>query len=105
MASYKKVYIIAFDIGAGTTNVVVFKNLTFVEGKKDTYSIGGNTVRELFIEKYDSEYKFTPNIDNAEQACVTGWLTQGTRKINVSHLLNDDRSCTFYRNKNKAVFD
>lgn len=91
MATYKKGDIIAFDIGAGTTNVVVFKNLTFVEGKKDTYSIGGNTVRELFIEKYDSEYKFTPNIDNAEVACITGWLTQGTKNIDVSHLVNAAR--------------
>ena len=77
------------NIGAGTTDVALFNNMQFVKGSKDTFTIGGNTIRELLISELYKRYRFRISVNAAEQAIKTGKVDIGSKIVSVPELVEE----------------
>ncbi len=74
---------IVVNIGAGTTDVALFNNVQFVEGSKDTFNIGGNTIREMLISDLNRRFRYRISVQSAEEAVKTGKIRIGANVIDV----------------------
>ena len=77
------------NIVAGTTDVALFNNMQFVKGSKDTFPIGGNTIRELLISELYKRYRFRISVNAAEQAIKTGKVDIGSKIVSVPELVEE----------------
>lgn len=69
-------YVLVLDIGAGTTDVALFKDMELIERSKDTFKLGGNTVASIISNDLKKRYGFTPN--NMKRVITEGLLEEGS---------------------------
>lgn len=82
---YSEGYILILDIGAGTTDVVMIKDMELVLDSKDTFNLGGNMVEGELKKLIRKNYGFTPN--DVSKVVATGELEDGASLVDVSDLV------------------
>lgn len=78
-------YVLVLDIGAGTTDVALFKDMELVEMSKETFKRGGNTVASIVLNEIKKKYGFTPT--DMQRVISTGILDEGEYKHDVSDIV------------------
>lgn len=79
--------VLLVDIGAGTTDIMLFRDGRLVQGSKETVKRGGNNVVALFQKNIKREYDITIDTNKILNDCV---LTEGMNtKHNVEECLNE----------------
>lgn len=79
---FKTGYVMVLDIGGGTTDVAVFKDLELLEVSKETFKLGGNNIEAEVKRKIKSNFGYVP--DNIQQVVQTCELENGTEVFDVS---------------------
>lgn len=77
---FQQGYVLCVDIGAGTTDVCLIRDSELVQNSKETFKLGGNTVKSLTITEIKKKFGFAPNDFGA--IISEGILHEGT-KINI----------------------
>ena len=80
-------YVLGIDIGAGTTDIVLFLDMELIESSKDTFKQGGNTVKSIVSNSIRKAYGFTPNDATLENAIRSGVLVAGTVSHDISAII------------------
>lgn len=98
---YQSGYSLVLDIGAGTTDMVLIKDGTLVQGSKTTLRKGGNTVESNLKSEIRKKYGFAP----ADMAPVvrTGILVDGNVEHDVSDLLTASKKYYSASMKNDII--
>jgi len=78
-------YTLVLDIGAGTTDVALFKDMELVERSKETFKRGGNTVASIVLNEIKKKFGFTPS--DLSRVISTGILDEGDYKHDVSDIV------------------
>ncbi len=94
--------VIIFDIGAGTTDIVMIKDTELVLNSKETLSIGGNTVESNLKNLIRLHYGFTPN--SVTDVVETGWLQDGSKKHDVAHLVTEAKE-VYTKSLSKSIVE
>lgn len=84
-SKYGDGHILILDIGAGTTDVVMIKDLELVLDSKDTFNLGGNMVEGELKKLIRKNYGFTPN--DVSNVVATGQLIDGASYVDVADLV------------------
>lgn len=82
---FEKGYVLVLDIGAGTTDVALFKDMELVEMSKETFKRGGNTVASIALNEIRKKYGFSPS--SMQRVITTGYLDEGEYKHDVSDIV------------------
>lgn len=86
---FRNGYVIILDIGGGTTDLAIFKDLELVENSKETIKRGGNNVEADVKRKIKSVFGYVPdNIRELVQTCV---LENGVELFDVSDIVTDSK--------------
>lgn len=80
-------YTLILDIGAGTTDIAMFRDMDLVENSKDTALIGGNKVRSLVEQDIRQYFGFKPTIQSMDMVIKEGILEEGGDYHDVSQLV------------------
>lgn len=88
-ADFGEGYVLIFDIGAGTTDVVLVKDTAMVSDSKQSYSAGGNKVISELGKLIQKKYKFKPK--DVAKVIETGVLIDSSKEIDVSELITQAR--------------
>lgn len=80
-------YTLILDIGAGTTDIAMFRDMDLVENSKDTHNIGGNKVRSLVAQAIREHFSFTPSNESMVLVMHEGILEEGAEYHDVSQLV------------------
>lgn len=80
-------YVLILDIGAGTTDVAIFKDLELIESSKETFKQGGNTVNSYVQKKVRMLYDFKP--DNIQECVSTCNLYEGSVVHDISSIVTE----------------
>ena len=84
-SQYSQGYILILDIGAGTTDVVMIKDMELVLDSKDTFNLGGNMVEGELKKLIRKNYGFTPT--DISRVVATGDLEDGASIVDVADLV------------------
>lgn len=88
-ADYLKGYVLVLDIGAGTTDIILFKDADVVIESKESIPIGGNMVIATCKKLINEEFNYKPDDDVMQKVLETGMLTKGNREFDVTKYLNE----------------
>lgn len=80
-------YSLVLDIGAGTTDVAIFKDSELVEKSKETFNQGGNMVSSIVLNGIKKKFGFTPY--DLQRVIATGILDEGDYKHDVSDIVTE----------------
>lgn len=81
--------VLILDIGAGTTDLVLIKDTELLVNSKETFAIGGNTVRAALKKLVKTNYNYSATDSVLDAAIQTGLLEQGAKMIDVSQLITE----------------
>lgn len=78
-------YVMVLDIGAGTTDVAIFRDMELVERSKETFKKGGNTVSSIIRQEIRKQYGFEPA--SMTRVITEGYLEEGVELHDVSDIV------------------
>ena len=84
MAKYNKGYILGFDIGASTADLVLIKDRRFIEHSGYTCKLGGNIIDDLMRSEIRRKFGTEVSNDDIIEAVRTGRLAYGSSYKDVS---------------------
>lgn len=83
--------LLVIDIGAGTGDAVVFRDMELVEGSRETFNRGGNSVESTIKNLIKQELNFTPPASDMQSILATGYAKEGTTTHDVAHIVQQAR--------------
>ena len=86
---YLKGYVLVLDIGAGTTDIILFKDADVVIESKESIPFGGNMVTAKCKQLINENYSYVPDDEVMLTVLETGILEKGNSKIDVTAYLNE----------------
>ena len=87
MAKYNKGYILGFDLGASTADLVLIKDRRFIEHSGYTCKLGGNIIDDLMRSEIRRKFGTEVSNDDIREAVRTGRLPYGSSYKDVSEEL------------------
>lgn len=84
MAKYNKGYILGFDLGASTADLVLIKDRRFIEHSGYTCKLGGNIIDDLMRSEIRRKFGTEVSNDDIIEAVRTGRLAYGSSYKDVS---------------------
>lgn len=89
---YLKGYVLVLDIGAGTTDIILFKDADVIIESKESISMGGNMVVSKCKQLIKENYEYSPDDETMLKVLETGILEKGSSEIDVTDYLNAAKS-------------
>lgn len=80
-------YVLVLDIGAGTTDVALFKDMELLERSKATFNKGGNMVESIIQNEFKKKYGYSPEPDSMSEIVQHGMIVEGSETIDVSDIV------------------
>lgn len=80
-------YVLVIDIGAGTTDIALFKDMELIESSKDTFNKGGNTVKSLMSAEIRKQFGYMPEASMMEDIMRTGQLAEGSTYHDIREIV------------------
>lgn len=85
--------VLVLDIGEGTTDMIIFKNMEFIERSKETLNRGGRAVASRIAALIRRKYSFAPSDERVMQRVISeGLLEEGSRVHDVAPILDEAKS-------------
>lgn len=81
--------VLILDIGAGTTDLVLIKDTELLVNSKETFALGGNSVRAALKRLVKTNYNYSATDEVLDSAIQNGLLEQGAKMIDVAQLITD----------------
>ena len=83
--------VLVFDIGAGTTDIILVKDNKLVQNSKHTIQQGGNNVYQLVRRKLQLKGL---DLDEADvrKGVIEGYVKDGSKKIQIIDIVNDAKT-------------
>lgn len=81
--------VLILDIGAGTTDLVLIKDTELLVNSKETFALGGNSVRAALKRLVKTNYNYSATDEVLDSAIQNGLLEQGAKMIDVTQLITD----------------
>lgn len=80
-------YVLVLDIGAGTTDIALFKDMELIESSKDTFTRGGNTVKSVASQSIRKKFGYQPEPEMMDDVIRSGKLAESLEFHDVSDIV------------------
>lgn len=84
--------VLVIDIGAGTSDMVLFRDADVIIDSKDSFKKGGNAVLSACRQFINEKYDYSPTDQAMEKVLAEGVLVKGNDIIDVTDLLDRAKS-------------
>lgn len=82
--------VLVVDIGAGTTDLIIIQDCELVYGSRETFKIGGNTVRSIIEQEVSSKYGISlANSSTYERVITEGILEVGAKEFDIADIVTE----------------
>lgn len=82
---------LVMDIGAGTSDLVLGRNLEIIESSRETFTIGGNSVETNIMQQVRKDMGMTLNPTHLLEIMTTGKFTEGSLEHNAIPYISNAR--------------
>lgn len=91
-APFMSGYILILDIGAGTSDVAIFRDMELIEKSKETFKLGGNTVESMVRQEIRKHFGYSPTPLAMKRVIAEGTLEEGTTEHDVAHIVTNAKA-------------
>lgn len=81
--AYSRGNVLSIDIGASTTDLVVVKDMRYLEKSAQTYKTGGNVARDIVANDIRAKFGYDPTDEETEFVMAEGRLPMGNSYVDM----------------------